>query len=245
MSSPSSVAGRLVSIRRDILRKVRQVGLFRTLMHGIRKLGKEVGMGSIGSREGQTDAFDARYGTETATIVSVGSLDIPDEKLDQTSRYEAIAPDVFESIVASLSLPFEDFVFVDVGSGKGRALLLASLMPFKEIVGVEISSALTRVAESNLRRFSSAPQKCRSIQTLCMDGGAYQPPTDNCVLYLYNPFGHAVMQRLLTTVEESIRQTPRKIFVVYLTPLQRALWDRSEMFRVVHDKGQVVVYESR
>jgi hypothetical protein len=53
------------------------------------------------------------------------------------------------------------------------------------------------------------------------------------------------MQRFLANVEEAIREKPRKIFVVYLTPLQRVLWDRSEMFRVVRDKGQVVVYESR
>jgi SAM-dependent methyltransferase len=211
----------------------------------VRKVSKHVGLGPSNNEEIHLDAFDARYGTDTATIVGVGALDIPDERLDQTNRYEAIAPEVFDSIIEDLLLPFEQFVFVDIGSGKGRALLLASLLPFKETIGVEISPTLTRIAESNIRKFDSVAQRCCSIRTICTDGGAYQPPPDNCLLYLYNPFGHAVMQRFLANVEEAIREKPRKIFVVYLTPLQRVLWDRSEMFRVVRDKGQVVVYESR
>lgn len=243
MQAGSSI-GRLTSIRRDVLRKVRQVGVFGAMSHALRRLAGAMRSGSMRVSP-QADSFDTRYGTETAEIVSVGALDIADDHLDQSNRYEAIASEAFAGIVDVLRLEHERFSFVDIGCGKGRALLLASLYPFREVIGVEISPALVRAAEANIRKFKEPAQKCRNLRTLVQDGGAYEPPANDCVLFLNNPFGHAVMERLVATVERSLRDAPRKLYVIYLTPLQRGAWDRAERFSPLHDKGQVVIYESR
>ena len=50
----------------------------------------------------------------------------------------------------ALHLDFQDFNFVDIGSGKGRALLLASDYPFREIIGIELSPELDRVAQGEV-----------------------------------------------------------------------------------------------
>src|SRR5260370_15319574 len=60
------------------------------------------------------------------------------------SPYQPTDPALFQEIMASLPIEFEQFAFVDLGSGKGRTLLMASEYPFKRIVGVELIAELHR-----------------------------------------------------------------------------------------------------
>ncbi len=41
-------------------------------------------------------------------------------------------------MMAALPIEFNQFTFIDLGSGKGRTLLMASDFPFRKILGVEI-----------------------------------------------------------------------------------------------------------
>jgi SAM-dependent methyltransferase len=198
------------------------------------------------SRDGMhRDAFDTMYGTDTAKILSVGALDIPDALLAHANRYEAVMPEVFDFIMDRLQLRHEDYLLVDVGSGKGRALLLASRLPFKGVIGIEISAALTEIAEHNIRIFGEENKRCRSIQVVCVDATAYELPLENMVLYLYNPFDAQVMRAFVSNVEKSLRDSPRKLFVAYHPPLHRILWDESDSFSVLSDTDKAVIYESR
>ena len=61
---------------------------------------------------------------------------IPDIRAD--IHYGHPAAELVE-ILADLGIYYPDCVFLDLGAGKGRALLLASQFPFKRIVGVEFS----------------------------------------------------------------------------------------------------------
>lgn len=71
----------------------------------------------------------------------------------------------FRALMASLSAPVDELTFVDLGAGKGRAMLLASELPFRRIVGVEFSPELCDVARRNLRtnrRWSMSTTRSRS-----------------------------------------------------------------------------------
>jgi SAM-dependent methyltransferase len=224
------------TLRRDIVRKVRQVGVLETLKHGVQKL--------IRKEVASADPFDAEYGTDTARIVSVGALDIPNEKLEHSNRYEAVVPEAFAGIMRDVPVAHEDYIFIDVGSGKGRALLLAARFPFRTIIGVEISASLTEIALSNIRIFKDGAQKCRDIRAVCTDGGGYEMPAEKTVLYLNNPFDDQVMRPFVSNVEKSLQQSPRKVFVVYQRPLHRFLWDQSKAFRLIKTTERYVIYES-
>ena len=69
------------------------------------------------------------------------------------SPYQPTEPTLFEEMLASLKIDFRNFTFIDLGSGKGRALLLASAYPFRRIVGVELLPALNRIAQENLENY--------------------------------------------------------------------------------------------
>jgi len=107
-------------------------------------------------------------------------------------EYFATDPWLFEQIMQALPIRFEDFIFIDLGSGKGRSLMLASDYPFRRIVGVEYLPELHRSAELNLGRYSGENQKCRRIECVCQDARDFEFPDEATVLYLFNPFPEPV-----------------------------------------------------
>jgi hypothetical protein len=54
----------------------------------------------------------------------------------------ALFHEMLDALLQHESLDFRDLVFIDLGSGKGRTLLMASDYPFRRIVGVELLPAL-------------------------------------------------------------------------------------------------------
>lgn len=109
----------------------------------------------------------------------------------------------------------QDFTFIDLGSGKGRVLLMASDYPFKRIIGVEFMPELHRAAQKNIAGYSSDRQQCRQIETLCMDARDFQFPAGPLVVYLFNPFSEATFARVLESLRSSVEQTPRPVYIAY------------------------------
>jgi hypothetical protein len=68
--------------------------------------------------------------------------------------YFATEPWLFEQLMQALPIDFTQFTFIDLGSGKGRVLLMASAYPFKRIIGVEFMPELHRVAQENIRKYT-------------------------------------------------------------------------------------------
>jgi hypothetical protein len=112
--------------------------------------------------------WDHVHGVETTQIVEIDNLGIPSENVEYGIRYQPSPIRVFRRMIRSLGIPFEEFHFMDFGSGKGRTLLLASKFPFRSVIGVEFGPQLHKIAESNIQSFRGR-QRCRDIQSVCMD----------------------------------------------------------------------------
>jgi hypothetical protein len=155
-------------------------------------------------------------------------------------------------ILSGLPISYEQFVFVDLGAGKGRAVLIAAEFPFKRIVGVEYCPALTRMLQVNLVSYRNPSQRCYALQGLLYDAAHYALPLDPLVLFFHHPFNAPVFHRILGRIESSLEAHPRKIFVVYYDPKCESVFDQSPRFRLLQrgdsDGGplsnQWVVYES-
>ena len=113
------------------------------------------------------------------------------------SPYQPTEPSLFREMMASLPIAFDQFTFVDLGSGKGRTLLMASEYPFRKIVGVELIAELHRAAEENIRAYHSATQRCSQIEAVCADACEFPFPADPLVLYLFNPLPESGLRRLI------------------------------------------------
>jgi SAM-dependent methyltransferase len=135
------------------------------------------------------------------------------------SPYQPTEPALFREMMASLPIAFDEFTFVDVGSGKGRTLLMASEYPFRKIMGVELIAQLHRVAEENIRAYKSATQRCSQIEAVCADACEFAFPSGPLLLYLFNPLPVAGMRRMVANLEKSLAENPRIVWVLYHNPL--------------------------
>ena len=87
------------------------------------------------------------------------------------SGYQPTEPALFTEMMASLNINFQEFTFIDLGSGKGRVLLMAADYPFRRILGVELFPALHHVAQQNLDAYAQ-----RITAMLCDGNGVWRCP---------------------------------------------------------------------
>jgi SAM-dependent methyltransferase len=162
------------------------------------------------------------------------------------SPYQPTEPDLFREMLETLSQQsrsdFCDFVFIDLGSGKGRTLLMASDYPFRRIVGVELLPALHLAAQENLSKYRSESQKCFALEPICADATEFAFPAAPIVLYLFNPFPESGLRRVIANLEQSLRTHPRAVYVLYHNPLLEHVLSESSELRKLHATYQYALY---
>lgn len=159
------------------------------------------------------------------------------------SAYQPTEPALFDEIMAAIPLADPStFLFLDLGSGKGRTLLMASEYPFRRIVGVELLPDLNQIAQENIRKFKSNNQHCVDIESVCLDAQEFIFPNEPTLLYLFHPFPEAVFEKVLENLETSLAGAPRAIFLVYVNPLLEARVARSKLLKKVSGTHQYVIY---
>ena len=165
------------------------------------------------------------------------------------SPYQPTEPALFREMLDALQthaqLDFREFTFIDLGSGKGRTLLLASDYPFRRILGVELLPTLHQIAQENLQKYHSESQKCFALESICADATAFPFPAEPTLLYLFNPFPEAGLQRMLANLEQSLRQNPRPVYVLYHNPLLEHVIDKNAAFTKVGGTHQYSIYGSK
>jgi SAM-dependent methyltransferase len=161
------------------------------------------------------EAFDRRFGVDTAGEVALGDVGIAGVDVERGHGvYRSVWASAFREAMASLPIEHARFTFVDYGSGKGKALMLAAEFPFEEIVGVEFARPLHDVAARNLATFAMQTQPGRKLHSECADATLFVPPERPLVCFFFNPFDAATMDAVLANLVASARRTPRDVYVV-------------------------------
>jgi SAM-dependent methyltransferase len=140
---------------------------------------------------------------------------------------------------------FHDLTFIDLGSGKGRTLLMASDYPFRRIVGVELLPTLNQAAQENLNKYHSESQKCFAIESICADATEFPFPAEPTLLFLFNPFPESGLRRVIANLEQSLRERPRKIYLLYHNPLLEHVLGESTALEKIGGTHQYSMYVSR
>ena len=164
------------------------------------------------------------------------------------SPYQPTESALFHEMLATVSaqagFDFHEITFVDLGSGKGRTLLMASDYPFRRIVGVELLPALHHAAVDNLSKYQSESQKCIAIESICADATEFVFPDVPILLFLFNPFPESGLRRVIANLEQSLREHPRKLYVLYHNPLLEKVLSESPMVKKLSGTHQCAVYGS-
>ena len=191
-----------------LYRSLRHFGLSHTFRMGVRHLAAALAR--------RADAgFDRPMGTDTAAFVEIADMhDVDSPNRERGIRYEPTRVTPFRRILSTAAVPPEG-AFLDIGSGKGRTLMLAAEHGFARVVGVDFSPSLCEVARRNLEGFAERNHQTLSWEIVHADAAGYRPDDDTSVVYMYNPFDEVVMAGFLDGVEASLEAAPRPMWIVY------------------------------
>jgi SAM-dependent methyltransferase len=206
------------------------------------------------SRAERLECFDERHGTNTDG--KAYAWEFPELRgkaaADGIHPYEAVPAWMLRKIISSLPIRHRDFTFVDLGSGKGRALLVASEFSFRKLVGVEISRDLHEIAHANVGRRMTISESRPDCDLRCMDVSNYEFTEGPQVVFLFNPFGKSTLDKVVSRLEGVLRTSHREIIVIYANPRFERRFFRSPFFKRVEKKGsrlrpwrRYVVYHSK
>jgi SAM-dependent methyltransferase len=193
----------------------------------------------------EIDTFDAKNGTDTGGICEIGTLDIAcSPNAIYAERYQASSIDWVRRSLASLDIELSQFAFVDFGSGKGRVLFIAAEFPFREVIGVEFSRELNEIAVANISRLRSSAVASGKVRSVCTDAVSFELPQSHIVCYFYNPFGAAVMQRIVERLVAHHRSHGYRIIVVYADPRHPELFQRTGQFSISRRDKDVTILQT-
>ena len=152
--------------------------------------------------------FDEEFGVRTSGLVAGRHLKSGHLHDRHATAYFGVAPSVFHALVrrwqrSRPAAAMEEFSFIDVGAGMGRAVLLAAELPFRQVVGVELNPTLARIARRNLAVWRASGRARAPMKMICGDAVEFPLPAGPCLAFLFNPFGAPVMRRLLTAWSRS------------------------------------------
>ena len=173
--------------------------------------------------------FDHRFGTETSGVVDSDRLEPTLANRMHAVRYKPTKARPFVRLLSRLSLP-DGCTFVDVGSGKGKVLLLAAQRPFRRVVGLEFSPSICARARTNIELFTRTTKLKAPIEIFEGDATQYSMAGDENVFFLYNPFDAVILGRFVDNVRRSLLDHPRPIWFIYSVPLHAAVLEQSGLF---------------
>lgn len=191
---------------------------------------------------------DAEFDWDHRVDTTSGSVSWRDRLLGLFhSPYQPTEAALFHEMLSALreqtGCDFRDFIFIDLGSGKGRALLMASDYPFRRIVGVELLPQLHRAAQDNLTKYRSETQQCFVVQSICANAAEFRFPEEPIVLYLFNPLPEPGLRRALTNLKSSLRRHPRTVYVLYHNPFLEHVFSESPAWGKIGGTHQYAIYQ--
>jgi SAM-dependent methyltransferase len=156
--------------------------------------------------------FDLLHGTDTGGYSSGGDFSATTLSAIYTTAYFGTTPSACKQALSALPVEFEDYTFVDIGCGKGRALLVAVQFPFRHLLGVELSSDLCTIARANI---ATDPRNIERVSIVNQDAIKLAYPDGPLVLFLFDPFVAPVLRRVLANLERQLRRSPRPAYLLY------------------------------
>lgn len=184
--------------------------------------------------------FDVQHGTDTGDYLLPRELAAGSRHDALNYGYSAIAPSVFRQAVARWrdTLPggarrISGYSFVDIGCGKGRALLLAAEQPFRKVIGVELNEDLARTARRNVSHWSSMARPRVKIRVMNTDAMEFRWPRGPLLVYLYNPFACELVERLAAKLAGPAGPGSGLVDLLYVNPTCADVLSRQGTFSLL------------
>lgn len=180
---------------------------------------------------------ERKYKIDTLSAVNLNKLTIRRGDVERASRYEGVNYFILEDLLEKFRAlyPNERYL-VDVGCGKGRAMVVAAHFGFNRLLGIDFAEELCAEAKVNLARIEDVLDI--KFRIVCDDVLQY-PLKDENVFFLFNPFDKEILDLFLQHVEKSARRNPRSVYIMYASPKWKEILEIHEYKVVYHMKKMI------
>lgn len=161
----------------------------------------------------QQEAFEWLMGVSTSRNV------YHDEPVARTGRvfYEGCQWLPLRRALRRIDPQISD-VFVDLGAGKGQALLIAGRSGYGRCIGVEVDADLASSAARNIER---ARHRLRAdVEVVNADALEWEIPDDATTVFMFCPFLGELFHTVVDGVFASYDRNPRDLLLVYDFPFE-------------------------
>ena len=114
---------------------------------------------------------------------------------------------------------------LDIGCGKGSAMLGMLKLPFARVDGIEISKEISEIAIRNFTKL-----KKQRWQVFNGDAITYKDYNAYSMLYLYNPFPKEIMRQVVANIQSSISGREQEMLIIYNNPVCHELIVKDGVF---------------
>ena len=182
--------------------------------------------------------FDQLHGTDTSGLIP-GDVIVQgtSARVEELTAYYGVAPSILHGLLdiwlhRTFPQPIEKTVFLDVGAGKGRALLLASQFPFLRVEGVELNPVLASVAQTNISLWINdlRANALSPIHLHHADATAHPLPPEPTLAFLFHPFELPILRSFLRHIETSQATHLKPFDLLYANAEHGSLLDRHPAF---------------
>lgn len=182
--------------------------------------------------------FDTLHGTDTSGLIP-GSVIVQGTaaKVEDLTAYYGVAPSILHGLLniwlqRTNPQPIEKTVFLDIGAGKGRAMLLASQFPFLRVEGVELNPSLAAIANANISlwRKDTIADALSPIHLHHGDATTHPLPLEPTLAFLFHPFELPLLRRFLRHIERSQTAHPVPFDLIYANSEHDSCLDRHPAF---------------
>lgn len=187
--------------------------------------------------------YDAKFGVKTGIVIPTGELDGAPEALRHASDCFPSSYLILKEALLHEEVGLRDAVFVDFGCGLGRALLFASQLPLRRLVGVELSPTLCAIARQNMTSFYRRRDKTAPEWSIVnADVRDFDIPDDAGVFYFFNPFDAVVLDAVVRRILASVARAPRDCTIIYANPVHDAVIAACASFKLQKRVRDYAIY---
>ena len=169
-------------------------------------------------------------------IYSTAYVSVPPSRLlDAVARWQGLPG----------TRPISDYAFFDLGCGKGRAVMVASELGFREVGGVELDPGLATIAKANLESWAKTGKARCPVHVVEGDATEVDLPALPLLVYLYNPFRAPVVRALLARLNAHAGEKRGELDMIYLVPEQATEFETATAFAKLWEGGVRMSEEDR
>lgn len=177
---------------------------------------------------------EKKYGINTTGADELKKMERKGIDITHATIYMPVSYIFLEEIFQQLPVSVKDH-FLDIGSGKGRAMCMAAHYGFKKVTGIDFSKELCDAAKDNLA-ITQQRIPALSYEISNNDAFYFKIPADVDCIFFFNPFDEIIMSGVADNILNSLQHHPRKVYIIYVNPLHKQLFTNLGFEETWHSK---------